>query len=207
MISSYLHLHLLVSLIFILSTPFPHLIDASPRSFSHALSMPLKVPTTELSIPAISPPPPPATAPTPSTLHPRNAIYYAHHNRLPLGWTIYYTTFTQVLPSAALIQHLDLIYRNIIFQTQTTLSHHPELHLIVLDIGLLQMVFRRDTRPIPWQFIISFVQTALSQLIGGGFSGFYAAMLSHAATDDEVFVTLGLNPVFLTGRTGVVRAT
>lgn len=132
------------------------------------------------------------------SLQPR---YYRHYNHLPLGWNLYYTTFTQVLPNQDLVRYLSAVYRSIMVNTITSFSKFPERNIVTLNVGYLEMDFRCETRTIPWQFIVGFVKMAQGML-NKGFHGFYGAMLSHAQAGQVVYVTLRLNPALL-GAPGV----
>ncbi|KAL8793898.1 MAG: hypothetical protein Q9195_003517 [Heterodermia aff. obscurata] len=124
--------------------------------------------------------------------------YWRHFSPLPLGWNMYYTTFTQILPSQSLVLYLAAVYQSILANTLTTFSKSPERNIVTLNVGYLEMDFRCETRTIPWPFIIGFVKMAQGML-NKGFYGFYGAMLSHAQAGQTVYVTLRLNPALLGG--------
>ena len=120
--------------------------------------------------------------------------YHQHYAHLPLGWNLYYTTWTQILPSSALIQHLDTVYSTILNAVQTW-NRNPQRFHLVIDVGFLEMEFLSETRAIPWEFVAAFVQQARARLLRNGFCAFYAVLLSHAASGDVVQVALRLNPL------------
>ena len=139
-------------------------------------------------------------APATSSRHPR-ALFprqYRHFHQLPLGWNLYWTTFTQVLPGLDLVQHIREVYKGILTATAKEFINHPAQQHVVINIGYLQMVFRCDTRAIPWAFVATFVRLAYRQLhsANGYLFGFYDIMLSHPSTGDTVFVALRLNPTW-----------
>ena len=135
-----------------------------------------------------------------SLLQPR---YYRHFSQLPLGWNLYYTTFTQLLPTQSLAGYLSAVYSSIVINTINSFSKSPERNVVTMNVGILEMEFRCDTRTIPWEFVVGFVKVAQGML-NRGFYGFYGAMLSHAQAGQVVYVTLRLNPALL-GAPGVVR--
>lgn len=148
----------------------------------------------------------PATTLT-TTIQP--AIYIrrfdGHYAHLPLGWNLYYTTWTQILPSLTLIQHLDTAYTTIILNALRVWSRDAQRPRVVIDIGYIQMEFLSETRTIPWEFVAAFAQQARAQMVKTGFCGFYAVMLSHAASGHVVQVALRLNPALVPARTGGTR--
>ena len=158
----------------------------SPRPTAHLQN---PVPSALIIIPASQRSPQQSNA----LLQPR---YYRHFSQLPLGWNLYYTTFTQILPSQNLVRYLFAAYQSIMISTLTTFSKSPERNVVTLNIGYFQMDFRCETRTIPWPFIIGFVKMAQGML-NKGFYGFYGAMLSHAQAGHVVYVTLRLNPALL----------
>lgn len=128
--------------------------------------------------------------------------YHQHYAHLPLGWNLYYTTWTQILPSAALIQHLDTVYSTIIYNVVQLWNRDPQRSRLVIDVGYLEMEFLSETRAIPWEFVTAFAQQARAQLIRNGFCAFYAVLLSHAASGHVVQVALRLNPLLTRGTRG-----
>ena len=128
--------------------------------------------------------------------------YHQHYAHLPLGWNLYYTTWTQILPSSALIQHLDIVYSFIGYNAVQLWSHNPQKSHLVINVGFLQMEFLSETRTIPWEFVAAFVGEARAQLIRNGFCAFYAVLLSHAASEHVVQVALRLNPILTRGTRG-----
>ena len=160
---------------------------ASPRATPHVRS-PI---SSALMIPVLQ-----------RSQQPKNLLqprYYRHYNHLPLGWNLYYTTFTQILPSQHLVNYLSAVYQSVMTNTMNSLSKSPERNIVTLNIGYLQMDFRCETRTIPWPFIFSFAKMAQAML-NRGFYGFYGVMLSHAQAGQVVYVTLRLNPALLGGR-------
>ena len=171
-------------LLLLLVTLHPILAAPSPRSIPHAQ----KSVDSALIIPA-----PQRSQQSENLLQSR---YYQHYTHLPLGWNLYYTTFTQVLPSQVLVRYLFNVYQSILVSTINSFSKYPERNIVTINIGYLEMDFRCETRTIPWQFIVGFVKMAQGML-NKGFHGFYGAMLSHAQAGQVVYVTFRLNPALL----------